>query len=328
MRWLPVAFTLSIVLSGCSDSGEIVVLRKVVSSQSNTRAFPETPADCQFPTAEPEKIIVMATPATNADTVRASFEPIFARLASTTGRNIEFIVPATYADLETAIGDGTTHLALISPLNYIRAKNKNKCVQLLLTSVSGGFHHYSSYLMVRADSGLTSLEDLAGKRMALLTESSASGYLYPKKYFKDKGIDIRDYFDVIEFNNHLEALKALSDTNRDPGGRSKSSDKREKFVDIVPTYAGAFPYARREGVNVGEFRVFDVMDRIPNDALVASAAINPILAQRLALALYELNAEFSSLALSPETSSEFNGWIFTSHDIYAPLAGALAEESK
>jgi len=311
MNWGCRALLLIVTCTACSDPTAVEVFEAPATSGPVPVSFPPVPETCSYPLQLPDPVIVMATPAASQKQALEANGPLFERLSRKTGLRFELQVPATYAELEDALLSGKAHLAIASPLNYVEVKLRDPCSQLLLTSVSAGFAHYSAYFLVRTESPYSAMEDMRGARLALLGPESASGSLYPLAYFRRVGIDPDTFFSsVTRFPNHLAALHALQDSQ----------------VDLVPTYSGIFAPARRDGVQMNRLRVFSVLERIPNDVLVASRFFPREAALEVAQTLYELNPEFIAVSRGMGSDIDLNGWIKTKESLYNPLRLLLGVE--
>lgn len=311
MRWERRFTVILLALSACTDPHAIEVLHSPSTSGPDVVLYEEPPSSCSYPQLVPDPVVVMATPASNPEQVLRVYAPLFERLHRTTGIRFDLQVPGTYSELQKALVTGKAHLGIASPLTYVQTRLEDPCTQLLLTSVSAGFSHYSAYFLVRADAPYSSLEDLKGARLALLGTDSASGSLYPEHFFKRNGIVPTQWFgSVRRYPNHLEALYAL----------------QNKEVDIVPTYSGVFAPARRDGIQMSLFRVFTVLERIPNDALVASRFMPREMAKEIADAIFVLNQEFLNTSRGVGNEVDLNGWIYTRDSLYDPLRLLLGDE--
>ncbi|MBC9178671.1 phosphate/phosphite/phosphonate ABC transporter substrate-binding protein [Pseudoroseomonas ludipueritiae] len=69
---------------------------------------------------------------------------------------------------------------------------------------------YVSVLIVRRDSGITSLDQMRGKSLAWADPNSTSGYLIPRSELRGAGIDINNYFSRTGFaGGHEQAVVAV-----------------------------------------------------------------------------------------------------------------------
>ena len=91
---------------------------------------------------------------------------------------------------------------------------------------------YYSVMYTRADSGITSLEDMEGHSLAFADPNSTSGYLVPLAELTRQGIDLDSYFSATGFGGgHEQAVVAVLNGQYD-GGVTWSSgvgDKAEGY---------------------------------------------------------------------------------------------------
>jgi phosphonate transport system substrate-binding protein len=81
---------------------------------------------------------------------------------------------------------------------------------LFVARENDGSIAYISTLVVRADSGITSLEGMRGKSLAWADPNSTSGYLIPRSELRGAGIDINTYFSRTGFGGgHEQAVVAV-----------------------------------------------------------------------------------------------------------------------
>jgi phosphonate transport system substrate-binding protein len=98
---------------------------------------------------------------------------------------------ADYAGVIQAFAASQVDLAYMSPAAYAASwvESKGNVIPLLTSQEADGSTSYVSVLYVRADSGITSIEQLKGKSLAWADPNSASGYLIPRSEFRVMGID-------------------------------------------------------------------------------------------------------------------------------------------
>jgi phosphonate transport system substrate-binding protein len=81
---------------------------------------------------------------------------------------------------------------------------------LFVARESDGSISYISVMVVRSDSGITSLEQMRGKSLAWADPNSTSGYLIPRSELRGAGIDINSYFSRTGFGGgHEQAVVAV-----------------------------------------------------------------------------------------------------------------------
>lgn len=104
---------------------------------------------------------------------------------------VKTFAAADYAGVIQAFAASQVDLAYMSPASYAAAwvESKGNVIPLLTSQESDGSTSYVAVLYVRADSGITSIEQLKGKSLAWADPNSASGYLIPRSEFRVMGID-------------------------------------------------------------------------------------------------------------------------------------------
>lgn len=108
-------------------------------------------------------------------------------LEKTTPYKYEVTIPQSYIAVVEAFGTKRADVAAINTFGYILAHDKYG-VEARLTVIRHGLATYQSQFIVKADSPIKKIEDLAGKKIAFVEPASASGYLLPLKTLKEKGI--------------------------------------------------------------------------------------------------------------------------------------------
>ena len=77
---------------------------------------------------------------------------------------------------------------------------------------------YYSVMVARADSGIESIEDLAGKHLGFADPNSTSGFLIPSIELPEQGYDIEEYFSETSFNGgHENNVLAVLNGDIDAG---------------------------------------------------------------------------------------------------------------
>ncbi|MBL6454863.1 phosphate/phosphite/phosphonate ABC transporter substrate-binding protein [Belnapia sp. T6] len=123
------------------------------------------------------------------------------------------LYPASdYAGVIQAFGAKQLDIANMSPAAYAGAwLDTNGGVEpLVTTEESDGGISYVAVMLVRADSGITSLEGMRGKAMAWSDPNSASGYLIPRFSLRRQGINPEQFFGRTGFaGGHEQAVVAV-----------------------------------------------------------------------------------------------------------------------
>jgi len=205
---------------------------------------------------------------------------------------------------------GAVDIASLSPLSYVQARERMPCLRLLAMQVSRGDLHYSSFLLVRKDSGITALAELQGRRVAFVSPSSASGYLYPMAAMAREGLDVaRVRKDAVFLGTHPAVIDAVISGT----------------VAAGATFFGAVEAARGQQVDTGVLRVLALTGRIPFDAVVARPGLSEDLAGQVRDALLALNGTTDRGRAFLGNGVEINGWVVPSEATYDGVRETLAQ---
>lgn len=239
-----------------------------------------------------------------------AYAPVARFLASRIGIEVELIPIEHYDDLVEKLSRGDVDLAKLPPLAYVKAHEQIPCLRLLRTMVVDGAVHYSGYVIVRRDSPITDLGALAGKRIAFVERSSASGYLFPLGRLMSAGLSPGlDFTNAIFLGSHDAVIRAVLE------GR----------VDAGATFQGALKSARMKEIDTGSLRVLGVTGRIPLDALVARPGLESGLVEAVSQALDELNNTSETGRKALGGLQYVNGWVPTSDSFYGPVREVLSK---
>ena len=104
---------------------------------------------------------------------------------------IEFVLATEYAGMVEGIIAGRIDAAQYGPFAYVISTQKGANLEVAGTAIrkKGASPGYRSYLVTGIDSGISSLEDLAGKKVCFVDPGSTSGYLFPSEGLLSVGLD-------------------------------------------------------------------------------------------------------------------------------------------
>jgi phosphonate transport system substrate-binding protein len=153
-------------------------------------------------------------PSVDANVIVTSGQAIADYILKTTGTYVDVKVPTSYAAVIEAMGvaKGDT-FAFIPALGYVLAHDKFG-VDVALAVVRFGRSYYATEFLVRADSGITSIKDLNGKKWAMPSLTSTSGYLYPKSLLIADGVTPSE---EVVAGGHPQAVLAVYQGSADFG---------------------------------------------------------------------------------------------------------------
>ncbi len=201
---------------------------------------------------EDNPIILAFVPSTDAPEIIESADVIEGLLSEQTGYVIEGVVATSYAAVIEAMGTGKAHMGTLATFSYLLAHEKYG-VDVALVAVRFGAPYYNGQIIAGADTGITKIEDLAGKTMCWVDAASTSGYIIPRVMLKAAGVDPdTDLAQQVEAGSHSTVALAVYQGDCDAG--ATYIDARDRLVDDYPDV-------------YDKSIVIAVSDDIPNDGL-------------------------------------------------------------
>lgn len=218
----------------------------------------EEPAE-EEPAAEYEEIDsleVQLIPSRDAAVLDAQRGPLQAMLEEQLDMPVNVTVATDYVGLIEAMKSKQVHVGFLAPASYVLAADQGAAEvvvvstrydvddegnqlddQPLVTS-------YRAQLLTGKDSGITKVEDLKGKKIAIASFTSTSGFLYPANLLADNGIDVEADVEWFDAGGHDKAILAVLDGLADAAFTFKDArslleadypDIREEIVYVTDT---------------------------------------------------------------------------------------------
>ncbi len=142
----------------------------------------------------------------NAQDRLTSTECYRAAIEEALGVPVNLFTPADYDGVIQGLLGGTLDMAWLGASSYAKIYLTDPAaVDLALTKMNmDGSTGYYSFGFARADSGITSIEDAAGKSFAFADPNSTSGYLVPAAELSASYGDLEAYFASVAFSGGHE----------------------------------------------------------------------------------------------------------------------------
>ncbi len=211
-------------------------------------------------------IIMSFVPSGETEEVVTGSDEISALLEEETGLSVTSNVATSYAAVIEAMGAGQAHVGWLNTFSYILA-NQKFGVQPALVAERFGLTTYASIIITRADSGIESLEDLAGVTFCRPDPLSTSGWIIPSVDMKAAGLDPDADLEIVDSGNHDGVVTAVYNGDCDAG--AVYDDARTGLEEEYPDVMDALT-------------VIHTSDDIPNDNVSVIAEMPADLVARLA----------------------------------------------
>lgn len=254
-------------------------------------------------------------PSQDSQTVLANARPLAEALGETTGLHFEVSVPTSYTTVIEAMGAGKVDVGWLAPFAYVLARDKHG-VDVILTTIRQGSKTYRSQIIARTDSGISSLDDLKGKRFAFVDFASASGFLFPNALLVSRGIDYRTYFsETLNAGGHDKVVIAVYNRQVDAGATFGSSVEGGAPTDARTLVTSTIPDV------LERVRPIAVTDPIPNDTVSVRKGLEQDLVGRIRQGLLSLAATETGEQLLRDLYN-VNGLAEASDRDYDPIRSA------
>lgn len=223
-------------------------------------------------TEVPGRLVLGMVPSREAGRMVQSLDPLALMLEERIGIPVSATVTTSPEALIEALRSRRVDIAIFGPFALVLAEERADA-QVILNSIRNGADHYRAQFIVRADSGIESLEDLRGKVWAVPSLTSTSGYLFPQVTLQSVGIDAMFDMTIINVVAHDAAVMAVYNGD----------------ADVGTTYEDARTDVQAELPDVMErVKVLDYTEPIPNDGVVVRKELDPELVRQIQQALIDI----------------------------------------
>ncbi len=182
---------------------------------------PVLAAECENPDALTFSII----PTEETIQELTIYKPVIDYLSKKTGKKVEFYMPTSYSTVVEAMINKWVDVAVLGPYSYVIAHEKDPDIMVFTTYAKRPGHiveegpGYKAVLITKKGSGLTSIDSIKGKVLALTDPGSTSGNLFPRVVFsKDilKDAPLESYFEKVVYSGgHDLSTMAIYDGKAD-----------------------------------------------------------------------------------------------------------------
>ncbi|KKJ01202.1 hypothetical protein PROH_02110 [Prochlorothrix hollandica PCC 9006 = CALU 1027] len=197
-------------------------------------------------------------------------------------------------DYDTAVAllvHGTVAMAYLGPLTYVEAKAQNASIEPIVAHIesSTGYPWYTSVVVANGDQGIKTIADLRGKDFGFVSDSSTSGFLVPRSFLLQQGIDPDRDFRSVQFSgSHDQNVAHLA----------KGS------VDAIAIDKAAYEVGLRSGLLTPEKQILLwESDPIPNPPIVANGRVSSEL--RLKIQRVLVNAPPGLASINSESAAGY-----------------------
>ena len=228
-------------------------------------------------TKKEEKVIKMGfVPLKNSERLVEDLKPISDYLTERLGVKVEAFTASNYIGVVEGLGSGSVDFGIIPPFSSLLAQKQSNAKPILTSKGKTGKPGYTAELYVRKDSGIKSLQDVKGKKVAFVDPSSSSGYIYPGAMLVNAGLNLDKDISYQFSGGHDKSLQLLL---------NKDVDVIATFDGVEDRYAKDFPQAKTDIQKLAS------SDMIPGVMVTTSGKMDKELQEKLEKALRDIEKD-------------------------------------
>jgi phosphonate transport system substrate-binding protein len=186
---------------------------------------------------EENPIIWVFVPSGETERVTTGAESVVALLEAETGLFFDVLVATEYAGaIEAMCADpAEAHMSSLATFASVVAADRG-CADPAMLSVRFGSPTYNGQFLVRADSGIADISELAGTTFCRPDPLSTSGWVIPSVMMRGAGVDPdTDLAEVVDAGSHDAVAAAVYDGTCDVGATYVDARSRieETYPDVM-----------------------------------------------------------------------------------------------
>ncbi|MDQ0215150.1 phosphonate transport system substrate-binding protein [Oikeobacillus pervagus] len=225
---------------------------------------------------ELEELVVQFVPSQQADTLEAKAKPLEKLLSDQLGIPVKVSVSTDYNTIVEAMKSNKVDIGFLPPTAYVIAKEQ-EAADILLQAQRYGVNDdgtptdelvdsYKSIFVVRADSGIKSIEDLKGKKIGYQNVTSSAGFVWPAATLMEAGIHPLDDMKPVTLKGHDQAIISL--LNGD--------------IDVAVTFQDARNIVAKDYKTVfKDTKIIKFTEPIPNDTITVRPEISDDMKEKI-----------------------------------------------
>ena len=242
--------------------GAMILLAACGNGKSSIDSKSSSDGDSKGDSYKPKELTIQFVPSQNADTLEAKAKPLEKLLSKELDIPVKVSVSTNYNTIVEAMKSKKVDVGFLPPTAYTLAHDQ-KAADVLLQAQRYGVNKdgsnndklvksYKSQFVVKKDSGIKSLKDMKGKKIALQDVTSTAGYTYPVAELLKEGLNPINDMKITNVKGHDQAIIAL--LNGD--------------VDVAVTFQDARNIVKKDQPNVfKDTEIVELTEDIPNDTI-------------------------------------------------------------
>ncbi len=184
---------------------------------------------------EDNPIVWVLVPSQDTQVVLTGADEIAAVIEEETGLIVVPLITTDFTGAVEAMCSGEAHMGALNTFKYVLASAR-ACADVGVASGRFGSSFYQGQLVTRADSGITSVADFAGKTFCRPDPTSTSGWVIPSITMQAEGIDPEnDLAEIIDAGGHDAVIISIYNGDCEVGSTfvDARTNVEEDFPDVM-----------------------------------------------------------------------------------------------
>lgn len=238
----------------------------------------------------PDTLVFAYTPVEDPAIYADIWDPFIEHLSEVTGKDVQFFaVQSNSAEVE-AMRSGRLHIAGYSTGPTPFAVNLAGAVPFAIMGSEDGSFGYRLQVYTRKDSGIDTMEDLKGKRVAHTSPTSNSGNLAPRALFPKLGVTPDKDYEVTYSGSHDQSMLGVV------AGDYDAAPVASEVVDRM---------AERDLYDPSQVKVVWESDAFPTTSYTYAHNLDPALVEKIKEAFFTFDFKGTALGEEFEGVSKF-----------------------
>ncbi|MFA7461189.1 MAG: phosphate/phosphite/phosphonate ABC transporter substrate-binding protein, partial [Trueperaceae bacterium] len=183
---------------------------------------------------DPATLIFSYTPVEDPALYAEVWQDFLDHLSAVTGKQVQFFVVESYAAQQLALEAGRLHIAGVNTGNVPYAAARSGFRPFAIMSALDGSYGYEMEIIVPKGSDIRSMEDLQGRQLAFVTQTSNSGFKAPSALLASEFglLEGRD-FEAVFSGSHENSILGIANGDYEAAAIANSVLFRMTARDVV-----------------------------------------------------------------------------------------------
>lgn len=173
----------------------------------------------------PKTIKVAILPLYSPLTIYKRYDPLMRYLSEKTGYEFKLVIPKNFEEFIQIVSEGKVDFSYQNPYVFSIVSKKYPVKALAITIGEDctqeegicGDERFRGIIITRKDSNINKIEDLKGKKIMIVSPTSAGGFLSQKIYLEKKGFNLTRDFKLIDAKRQEKVIIGVYKGEADAG---------------------------------------------------------------------------------------------------------------